>query len=187
MYTTETRVRTFARSLTWRASGVALAILLTWYLTGNPALGAELGVAYNLIRLSTHFFHDRLWARWQWGMLHPNGQGPVLDPPVDRLFSKETRVRTFARSLTWRISGVILTVLLAVALTGDLRLGLELGVSYNLIRLSTHYFHDRAWAAWAWGLAVHGGDPPAPPPKARRWRSARHGEAEAEEPARTDA
>lgn len=69
MTAAETRIRTFARSLTWRVSGVALAILLTWYYTGDIRMGVELGIAYNAIRLGTHYFHDRAWARLQWGML----------------------------------------------------------------------------------------------------------------------
>lgn len=163
MYSTESRLRTFARSMTWRVSGVALAVALTWYFTGNPALGVELGLAYNLVRLSTHYFHDRGWARVRWGMRH------TAEPDEHGMHSQETKLRTFLRSVTWRISGVALTVLLAIGLTGDLTLGLELGVSYNAIRLSTHYFHDRAWARWGWGMLHHEGDPPEPPERKGFW------------------
>lgn len=82
---------------------------------------------------------------------------PAREAPA--LYSTETKLRTFARSLTWRISGVVLTVILAWYFTGDVRLGVELGVTYNLIRLSTHYFHDRAWARLPWGMLHHEGAP----------------------------
>lgn len=65
----ETRLRTLARSLTWRLSGVVLAVLLTWYLTGDMRTGIEVGVAYNVIRFATQYIHDRWWARVAWGAL----------------------------------------------------------------------------------------------------------------------
>lgn len=69
----ETRLRTLARSLTWRLSGVLIAVLLTWYLTGDVRTGIEVGVAYNVIRLATQYIHDRWWARVAWGRLPAGG------------------------------------------------------------------------------------------------------------------
>lgn len=63
----------------------------------------------------------------------------------------ETRVRTLVRSLTWRVIGVLLTVLLTWLLAHDIRLGVELGLIYNGIRLGLHYVHDRFWARVGWG------------------------------------
>jgi uncharacterized membrane protein len=99
-------------------------------------------------------------------------------------YSAETKLRTFLRSVTWRISGVVLTVVLAIALTGDVKLGVELGVSYNLIRLSTHYFHDRAWARWRWGWEHHEGAPPSTdrPPFLARFFGSDPGEPEVPAP-----
>lgn len=68
--------------------------------------------------------------------------------------SYETRTRTAVRSIIWRIFGVILTVALTVAFGGSVKLAVELGVTYNVIRLVTHYFHDRAWAHIQWGITL---------------------------------
>lgn len=70
----ETRLRTLTRSLTWRLSGVLIAVLLTWYITGDARMGIEVGVAYNVIWLATQYVHDRWWARVAWGTLHPEPQ-----------------------------------------------------------------------------------------------------------------
>lgn len=78
----ETRLRTFARSVTWRASGVLVAVLLAWHFTGDLQTGLEVGVAYNLIRFATQYVHDRWWARVAWGTLPlPNEREAVRTPP----------------------------------------------------------------------------------------------------------
>ena len=64
----------------------------------------------------------------------------------------ETHLRTAVRSIIWRIFGVILTIILTLTFGGDLRLALEMGITYNLIRLVSHYFHDRIWSHLSWGL-----------------------------------
>lgn len=69
MSANETRLRTLARSFTWRLSGVLLAIVLTWYITGDMRTGIEVGVAYNVIRFAAQYIHDRWWARVEWGTL----------------------------------------------------------------------------------------------------------------------
>lgn len=66
----------------------------------------------------------------------------------------EMRTRTAVRSLIWRIFGILLTILLAIALGGSIKLAVELGIAYNVIRLITHYFHDRAWAHIKWGITT---------------------------------
>lgn len=65
----EARWRTAARVLTWRATGVFWAIVVTWALTGDWMLGAEIGVLYNLIRLCTHYIYERVWLMYiPWGV-----------------------------------------------------------------------------------------------------------------------
>lgn len=64
---------------------------------------------------------------------------------------RETWLRIALRSLTWRTGGVILTIALTFVFTGDIILGIEIGVTYNLIRYFSHLAHDSVWARTAWG------------------------------------
>lgn len=64
---------------------------------------------------------------------------------------RESWKRITLRSLTWRTGGVLLTMALTLVFTGDLVLGIEIGVTYNAIRFFTHLAHDSIWAKVGWG------------------------------------
>ena len=68
MTVSERRKRTLARTLTWRASGVPVAMVLTFLMTGDLQLGIGLGISYNLVRFATHYLHERMWSRVKWGI-----------------------------------------------------------------------------------------------------------------------
>lgn len=79
---TETKARILARVATWRVGGVILTVAITWVLTGDLLLGAEIGVAYNLIRFGTHFVHEWFWSRKiRWGRLDAASTNPEEAEP----------------------------------------------------------------------------------------------------------
>ena len=64
----------------------------------------------------------------------------------------ETLPRIAVRSLTWRTGGVLLTIFLTWLFSGgDIVLGVEVGIVYNVIRYFTHLVHDWAWSHVSWG------------------------------------
>ncbi|RLF22294.1 MAG: hypothetical protein DRN15_09510 [Thermoprotei archaeon] len=63
----ESHKRTLVKTLCWRISGILLSILLTWIMTGSLMLGAQLGIAYNIIRAIQYYITERAWNRIQWG------------------------------------------------------------------------------------------------------------------------
>ena len=70
-HTGELSRRLLLRVISWRIGGVILGIAIAWYITGNPMLGLEIGLAYNLIRVVTHWGHEILWGRIKWGLHVP--------------------------------------------------------------------------------------------------------------------
>ena len=70
---------------------------------------------------------------------------------------RETMVRTWVRVATWRVSGVILGVVLTYIFAGEWTLGFEIGITYGLIRTLSHVVHERLWMRFSWGLNAGGG------------------------------
>ncbi len=63
----ESRARTFAKSLSWQATGFVAMTALTWAVTGSWTEGsvvAGLGAALGFV---SYFLHERAWARVGWG------------------------------------------------------------------------------------------------------------------------
>ncbi len=57
----------------------------------------------------------------------------------------ETRARTIAKTVSWRIFGVMITALIAWKLTGDTAIGIKIGFLDCFIKVVLFYLHERAW------------------------------------------
>ena len=53
--------------------------------------------------------------------------------------------RHIAKTITWRVAGTIDTVSLSWVLTGDPFVGLKIGASEVITKMTLYYFHERIW------------------------------------------
>jgi len=58
---------------------------------------------------------------------------------------RESRLRSFLKAVSYRITGTITTALLVLALTGDMSIALTMGAVEPAIKLLIYYLHERAW------------------------------------------
>jgi len=63
----------------------------------------------------------------------------------------ETRRRSIAKALTWRFLALVITALVAYALTGSLGIALEIGLADTLIKFGAYYGHERLWVRITYG------------------------------------
>ena len=64
---------------------------------------------------------------------------------------KETRKRSIAKSILWRIICIIVSVFVLFILTARWDLAIAIGTSYNIITMFLYYFHERIWNRINWG------------------------------------
>ena len=64
----------------------------------------------------------------------------------------ETHTRTLAKSVTWRVTATLTTILLVFLLTGSLAIATSVGVAEAVLKLLFYYLHDRAWQKVSWGV-----------------------------------
>jgi uncharacterized membrane protein len=57
----------------------------------------------------------------------------------------ETRVRSLAKSISWRIFATLTTMLLVFAFTGNLVLSETIGLTELLSKIAIYYAHERIW------------------------------------------
>jgi uncharacterized membrane protein len=57
----------------------------------------------------------------------------------------DTRARTIAKSLSWRIGGSIMTVGIAWIVTGKIEVAASIGVLDTLLKVLAFYLHERLW------------------------------------------
>lgn len=71
----------------------------------------------------------------------------------------ETHARSIVKTLSWRFIATIITSLVALALTGEIRIALEIGLLDTTIKLAAYYGHERIWLRMPFGKPK-GGPPP---------------------------
>ena len=63
----------------------------------------------------------------------------------------ETKRRSLAKAFSWRLCAIIITTVLAYALTGEIRFALEIGVLDTAIKIFVYFGHERLWQRIRYG------------------------------------
>ena len=64
--------------------------------------------------------------------------------------SADTKKRTLAKTITWRITASLTTFIIAWILTGDLLIGVSIGTIEAVAKIFLYYFHERIWINISW-------------------------------------
>lgn len=67
----------------------------------------------------------------------------------------ETRLRSWVKSATWRLSGVIILGGITYAMTRNWKETTVITAVFHTLRFILYYFHERAWAHVGWGKHTH--------------------------------
>jgi len=123
--------RHIAKSITWRIIGTIDTIILSWIITGNPFTGLKIGLAEVLTKMFLYYLHERIWFK-----------------------SKISRgnKRHILKTITWRITGTIDTMILAWIISGNALMGLKIGFAEVITKMVFYYLHERVWYKINYGL-----------------------------------
>ena len=67
----------------------------------------------------------------------------------------DTKKRSLAKSLVWRLIGIALLGLIAYLVTDDWKEMSLITILFHGIRLVLYYYHERAWERISWGRLKH--------------------------------
>ena len=123
--------RHIAKSITWRIIGTIDTIILSWVITGNPFTGLKIGLAEVLTKMILYYLHERIWFRTK---IPRNNKRHIL------------------KTITWRITGTIDTMILAWIISGNALMGLKIGFAEVITKMLFYYLHERVWYKINYGL-----------------------------------
>jgi len=63
----------------------------------------------------------------------------------------ESRKRSIAKSIVWRIICIVVSILTSYVLTARWDIAVAIGSIYNVITMILYYFHERLWNSIKWG------------------------------------
>lgn len=67
----------------------------------------------------------------------------------------ETHTRAWAKSLTWRIAGILILGLISWLVTHSWKEVTLITIVFHSIRFVFYYFHERIWDRVSWGRIKH--------------------------------
>jgi uncharacterized membrane protein len=123
--------RHIAKAVTWRAVGTIDTIVLSWIISGNPFIGLKIGLAEVITKMFLYYLHERIWFKTK---------------------LPESRRRHLLKSITWRITGTMDTMLLAWLISGNAITGLKIGFAEVITKMLLYYIHERIWYRTDYGL-----------------------------------
>lgn len=77
---------------------------------------------------------------------------------LDRVLTKtafQARNRAIVKILGYRLLMVVITVVVAWAVTGKVSDALDIGIITNLVKTGTYYTYERLWDRVTWGVATN--------------------------------
>jgi adenylylsulfate kinase len=68
-----------------------------------------------------------------------------------RFLHMETRTRSLAKAISWRIFATLTTILLVFAFTGNLAVSEGVGITELVSKIVIYYVHERVWNVLRFG------------------------------------
>ncbi len=65
--------------------------------------------------------------------------------------SEEKLKRSLAKTISWRVIGTLVTVLISWIITGTLALAFSIGAVELVSKMVLYFFHERTWNNIKWG------------------------------------
>jgi uncharacterized membrane protein len=63
----------------------------------------------------------------------------------------DTHSRSFAKAISWRVTGTIDTMLISLIVTGSFKLAAAIGFTEVVTKSLLYYMHERAWLKIPYG------------------------------------
>ena len=125
------RKRHLLKAISWRFFGSSITFLLSWFITGNIAIGLSISGIETFTKILLYYAHERLWFKSS---------------------LKDSNRRHVFKSFTWRFIGTIDTMVIGLIILGDTKISLNLGIYDTTLKLLFYYVHERFWYNINFGL-----------------------------------
>lgn len=123
--------RHLAKTITWRLIGTLDTFLLSWLISGDMAVGAQIG-AYELVtKMVLYYVHERAWFKST---------------------IKSSNKRHILKTFSWRAVGTMDTILLGWLVSGNPLTGLKIGSAEVITKMLLYFGHEKLWYRIDYGL-----------------------------------
>jgi len=123
--------RHIAKTVTWRLIGTIDTLLLSWFISGDLAVGLKIGGVEVVTKMILYYVHEIAWFK-----------STMAD----------TNKRHLLKTFSWRVIGTMDTFILVWIITGNPITGLKIGFTEVLTKILLYYGHEKLWYKINFGL-----------------------------------
>ena len=76
-----------------------------------------------------------------------------MSPSVGVRRPLQARSRALVKTLCYRLLMIVITVVVALVVVGDLGEAVSIGLVANVVKTGTYYAYERLWDRVAWGVS----------------------------------
>ncbi|MFM2423902.1 MAG: adenylyl-sulfate kinase [Candidatus Parcubacteria bacterium] len=73
----ESKWRSIVKGVTWRITASGTTMVVVYFMTGNLAIVAGVGLVDITLKIFFYYCHERVWGRVHWGILGSEPKRPT--------------------------------------------------------------------------------------------------------------
>ncbi|MBT31921.1 MAG: hypothetical protein CMO01_19865 [Thalassobius sp.] len=129
----DSHIRSVIKAITWRMVGTMDTIMLSYFITGKMSTAISIGFTEVFTKIGLYYLHERAWNNLAWLRKH------------------KSRLGAFTKSISWRITGTIDTILVSFFFSKEMDKAFTIGGLELFTKIGFYYLHERLWDKIAWG------------------------------------
>ena len=122
--------RHLIKTITWRVLASTDTLIIAWFLTGSPKIGASLVSIEVITKMILYYLHERAWFHSKLGSKNKEAK---------------SQKRHLIKTVTWRVLASTDTLIIGWVLTGSSKIGASIATVEVLTKMILYYLHERAW------------------------------------------
>ncbi|MTI20794.1 DUF2061 domain-containing protein, partial [Fulvivirga sp. RKSG066] len=131
----DSHARSLTKAITWRVLGTLDTIFLAFIITDQLNTAISIGATEVFTKIALFYFHERVWNK-------------LL---IGRSTTGVKIYRSVIKTVSWRITGTLDTILLTYLFTGGIGTALSVGATELFTKMLLYFLHERVWTKVKWG------------------------------------
>ena len=139
-----TKKRSLFKSISWRIIGSIDTFILSLIIINYYSYEYTYNLAFYIASLEVisktfiYYFHERLWNKSN----------------IGRNDKKATRLRSFIKAITWRVTASLDTFFISYIITGRFDWATSIAFFEIITKAILYYLHERGWNKIKWGRII---------------------------------
>ena len=124
-------LRHLFKSFSWRIIGTLDTVLISWLISNDLTVSLKIGFFEIFTKIILYVLHEHIWFNYK---------------------INNAKIRHIFKTFTWRLIATSDTIILGWILSGNISVGISIGLFEIITKMILYYLHERTWYIFDFGL-----------------------------------